>query len=188
MRAEGRGGSLSLEPPPQSVSFLLTRFYGNGNNLLEKSERCMGAFVLLVKTKPEHRATKGKKEWRTQEFAFTSASLRPLPLVRKRVKEEEKGIWGIRGPDWVSNAYSGQRCAALFRSHQAVKGSDNFPAQRDRKERTGGRGKSKQEEADGEALEPALFQSPCWSGAAGSVSSGSSGFPCSLWSFLDFRH
>lgn len=52
--------------------------------------------------------------------------------VFKKGEREGKRIWGIRGPDWVSNTYSGEQSVlTLFSSHigEAVKESDNFAAQ-----------------------------------------------------------
>lgn len=67
----------------------------------------------------------GRKNWRREKR--NGRTERSLPLQRaclspppppstgreckrkKKARKERKGIWGIRGPDWVSNKYSGEQ-------------------------------------------------------------------------------
>lgn len=60
-----------------------------------------------------------KKRENREEFAFTASLFKssppPFSLAesecerKKKDRKNRKRIWGIRGPDWVSNTYSGEQ-------------------------------------------------------------------------------
>ncbi len=136
-----------------------------------------------------YRTRQEKKTWRREkrkgrterslplQQACLSSPLLPLAESecerKKKEKKERKRIWGIRGPDWVSNKYSGEQSVlTLFPSRpvKAVKESDNFAAQwgqnermKEKRVRVGERESCMRRKKGGRLSRWVLFQGRCWS-------------------------